>query len=206
MKRMLMAFCLFLFIVVSFAIRLADVVSTQHAAAQAAVAVKHWDRAMIHYANALHAWLPVLPERQRVLQEMRLQLFRLEKAGMADLALKGWRRMRAALVSTRGIWGQPDAEALHTANRHIARLAGETDRQGFMSSPEIRTEALQLLESHPGDINRFWGLVQFLLLFGWIGAGVMYLWLPSEDGRRRWFILAAPMSFSGWLVALYLAG
>ena len=141
-----------------------------------------------------------------MLDEMRNQLLSLEDAGRYQLALKGWRRMRAALVSTRGIWGQPDARALHTANLHIAHLAAETDRQGFMSSAEIRTEALQLLESHPKDINRFWGLVQFLLLIGWIGAGVMYLWASAEDNRRRWLAPVALMSFSGWLAALYLAG
>jgi len=206
MKRLLPFVGLAVLMLLSFMLHLAWTVHTEHAAAKAAVLANKPDRAMIHYANALHAWLPGLPERQRVLDEMRDQLLFLEDAGGYQLALRGWRRMRAALVSTRGIWGQPDAGALHTANLHIARLAAGSDRQGFMSSAEIQTEALQLLESHPKDVSRFWGLVQFLLLLGWIGAGAMYLWMPAEGNRRQWFVPVALMSFSGWLAALYLAG
>jgi len=205
MKYFQILFSVFLIMVASFALRQGQIVSEEHAAAGAAIAAKHVDKAMIHYANALHAWLPWWPERQRTLREMQDQLSLLEKDGASETALKGWRRMRAAIVATRGIWGQPDVAALHEANRRIARLAADSDTQGLMSSQEIKAEALQLLESHPRDINRFWGFMQFLLLLGWTGAVAAFLWLPHADSRRRLLLLAAPICFGGWLLALYLA-
>jgi len=201
-----MLFCILVLIIVSFSLRQAHIVYTEHAAARAAIVAKHADKAMIHYANALHAWLPWLPERQRTLQEMQDQLVLLEENGESEIALKGWRRMRAGIIAVRSIWGQPDAGTLHAANHHIARLAAMADTQGLMSAKDIETESLQLLESSPRDINRFWGLMQFLLLLGWTGAVAVFLWLPQEDSRRRWLLLAAPLCFGSWLGALYLAG
>jgi len=206
MSHSRMLFCILVLMIVSFSLRQAYIVYTEHAAARAAIAAKHADKAMIHYANALHAWLPWLPERHRTLQEMRDQLLLIEKKGESEIALKGWRRMRAAIIAVRGIWGQPDAAALYAVNHHIARLAAMTDRQGLMSAKDIEVESLQLLESSPRDINRFWGLMQFLFLLSWTGAVAVFLWLPQEDSRRRWFLLAAPLCFGIWLAALYLAG
>lgn len=206
MKRIWVYLGLAGLMLLSFSLRQVYIVHAEHAAAQAALAAKRTDDAMRHYANALHAWLPLLPERGRVLVEMQEKLLFLEKAGELDAALKGWRRLRAALVSTRGIWGQPDADMLRKANRNIARLAAATDAQGFMSAQDIEREALQLLESHPRDVDRFWGSMQFLLLLAWIGAVTAFLWLPHAHPRRRWLLLLAPACFGGWLTALYLAG
>lgn len=193
---------------VAFCFRVASIAGDQLEIAGQAMEKGDTRRAMLAYERSLHAWLPFLPACEQALKGMWELNKSLEKRGNRVAALEGWRRLRAALMSTRSIFGQPHEAVLQQANRHIARLAAATDTQGMMSRQAIEQEATQLLAENPKDISPFWGVMQFLLLLLWIGSTTWLIWNWAGFAVRQRMLAGgvSALSLMGWLGALYLAG
>jgi len=164
-------------------------------------------RAVISYERAIHAYLPMLPARRQALHDMQALLASLEKRDKA-LALEGWRRLRSAILYARSIVGQPDRNVLKLANRHIARLAAGTDKQGKMTRQEIEKEAVRLLAGAPKDIRAGWGVTQFLALLTWVISATLLIWFWQDWlPARRWQCAGFGVTaWLFWLFALYMAG
>jgi len=194
--------------IAAFCFRVAWIAGEQLEIAGQAIEKGDTRRAMLAYERSLHAWLPLLPSYKQALTGMQELNNSLEAKGNMIAALEGWRRLRGALMSTRSIFGQPHESELVEANRHIARLAAETDTQGMMSREAIEKEATRLLADNPKDVSSFWGVMQFLLLLLWIGGTSWLIWHWEEyDLRRRVAAMGLSLgAFLGWLGALYLAG
>ncbi|RMH51784.1 MAG: hypothetical protein D6682_03450 [Zetaproteobacteria bacterium] len=190
---------------VSSAARIAWIAHQQNRLAHDALLRHDTRRAIIHFERSIHAWLPFLSNP--ACTELPRLLHRIERE-RPELALEGWRRLRGAIKSTRNIFGQPNRTLLAEANRHIARLAARTDKEHRMTPQAIERELTGLLAREPRDVNRFWGVVQFLLLLAWVGLGCRLIWLwPRQALHRRMRLLAAAVGcWIGWLGALYLAG
>lgn len=194
--------------VFSYCMRLVWISHQQLALAHRALEQGNLARALVYQERAIHPYVPFSPPRQQALREMEELCRTLEVKGQKQLALEGWRRMRGAILSTRGIFGQPDKDRLLEANRHIARLAGVTDKQGMMAQAEIEKEVAELLAKHPRDPNAFWGMTQFILLLGWIALVSLLIWFWADLDWRRRAVWAGggALAWLGWLAALYLAG
>ena len=189
-------------------LRLAWIVSEQQTQAQSQAEQGNMEQALKHYERAIHAYIPFWPPRSQVIEKMRSHLFTLESNKEKKLALKGWRRMRGAILSTRSMFGQPDRQWLEEANRNIARLAAATDEQGKMPRLEIEREASRLLAESPRDVHAGWGVAQFLFLMLWIVSSMALIWnWQCWRAARRWQCAAISLSaWLSWLAALYMAG
>ena len=196
---------LLLLFTLSAIVRVGWIAHQQHSFARQALAQHHPHRAIIHFARSIRAWLPLVPNPSR--QEMA-DLLRAIEQQQPKLALEGWRRLRGALLATRNLFGQPNRDLLIEANRHIAHLAAITDEQHKMTPEAIARELSRLLAEYPKDVNRFWGVMQFLLLLAWVGLGCRLIWCwPERTARGRLLLFTAAFaSWLGWLGALYLAG
>jgi len=163
--------------------------------------------ALIACERAMHAWLP-WPGMQPAAAEMLALIHAAEAKGKKRLALNGWRRLRGALLSTRGLFGQPDPALLQKTNVRIARLSAETDAQSMMSGAAIQAEDTHLLATRPKDISGFRGLMQFCFLILWISATCMLIWRWPDwtAHRRRLMAVASIGGWLAWLGSLYLAG
>lgn len=177
---------------------------------EARISLKQGDhkRAVLGYERCIQAYLPLLPSREQAIAEMQSMLRSLEKQQKPELALEGWRRLRAALLFSRSIFGQPDSLTLHEANLDIARLAAATDIQGKMSKEAIEQESMQLLAKHPKDISGFWGIMQFLFLLVWIGSTsyLVWNWQTQFIKQRIQFMAVSATAWLCWLGSLYMAG
>jgi len=192
---------------VAFCFRVAWIAGGQLELAEQAIEKGDTRRAMLAYERTLHAWLPLLPAYEQALTGMRKLNGSLEEQGKQQAALEGWRRLRAALMSTRSIFDQPHKSELLETNRHIARLAAATDTQGLMSRAAIEKEAMWLLAENPKDVSPFWGVMQFLLLLLWVGGGMHLIWHWADSNVYRRILVGgvSGLSWLGWLGALYLA-
>jgi len=201
-----------LFLVAAFTftlcLRLAWIVSEQQTQAQKQAEQGNMEQALKHYERAIHAYIPFWPPRSQAIEEMRSHIFTLESNEEEELALKGWRRMRGAILSTRNLFGQPDRQWLLEANRNIARLAASTDEQGKMPRLEIEREASRLLAELPRDVHAGWGVAQFLFLLLWILSSMALIWNWQHwRATRRWQCATISLSaWLSWLAALYMAG
>ena len=189
-------------------LRLVWIVSEQQTQAFKQIEQGNMEQALKHYERAIHAYLPFWPPHSQVIEEMQSHILALESKGEKKLALKGWRRMRGAILSTRNLFGQPDREWLEEANQNIARLTAVTDEQGKMARQEIEKEAARLLAESPQDVHAGWGVAQFLFLLLWIGSSVALIWNWQHwRAARRWQCAAISLSaWLSWLTSLYMAG
>jgi len=194
--------------VISSSLRMAWITQHQLELAHQSLHVDKQKRALVHYERAIHPYLPLLPAREQAMREMKGLCQQQEKAGNLNLALEGWRRLRGALLSSRSIFGQPNRSVLSEANRHIARLAAQTDVQAMMSKKEIQTEATRFLSRQLKDINGFWGVMQVTFLLLWVGltCWLIWNWTRWETYPRGVLAIASLGSWLAWLESLYLAG
>lgn len=165
-------------------------------------------QAILGYERCIQAYLPLLQPRKQAIEEMQSFLDSLEQHQNAELALEGWRRLRASILFSRSIFGQPNADLLQGANHNIARLAATTDTQGRMSEEAIEKELISLLNDNPKDVSGFWGVMQFLFLLSWIGLTCQLIWKWAESTKsiRVRMICGSFGSWLTWLGSLYLAG
>jgi len=164
--------------------------------------------AIISYERAIHPFFPFSPYRQQAIEQMQRLNHSLEQSSRKNLALEGWRRLRGAILSSRHLFGQPDKDLLLVSNANIARLASLTDTQTRMRKEFIQVEASGLLANHPKDINRIWGVLQFLLLLSWIftTSRTIWLWQMIEFRTKVKWVAISVGSWLGWLISLYMAG
>ena len=161
--------------------RAAVVASQGDAEAQA----RHLRRAMAHY-------FPGSPHVARACAGLVALAHTQEKAGKSAEAQHTWRELRSALLALRGL-GQPHAQELATANKHLAALArGATTLERFQNPPDPK----------PG-----WAALAVLGFFLWVGAAVLMVLRGLKPDlrlvpRRFWPLLA--LVAAGW--GMFAAG
>lgn len=201
---------LFLAIVFSLSLagRIAWIASSQLDIAHQALGLGDTRHAIMAFERSIHAYIPYLPSREEAKKEMHETLRLTESEGNLVLSLEGWRRLRAALISSRSIFGQPDRELLDVANSQIARLASLTDKQGKMTPADIQQEATELLHKYPKDVSAFWGVMQFVFLSLWVALTCYLIWIwPERAMNQRVSLISGSIAaWLCWLAALYLAG
>ncbi|MDX8378188.1 MAG: hypothetical protein R8L53_09225 [Mariprofundales bacterium] len=189
---------------ISLIIRINWIAAEQYGFAQQYLQQKQIVNALKAYERSARAWLPFSSMQTQAANDMMHLNNMLEQTGHKEIALQGWRRLRGALLSTRSMFGQPNAELLPIINANIARLAASTDKQGMMSAAAIEKELAQLLSAPLKDVSPFWGLVQFVALIAWI-IGILWLiwhWSAWSIKQRSLVMTASWSCFALWLLAL----
>ena len=189
-------------------------VESGNAFEQAVEAEKAGDlpRAIEQYQYAARWYTPA----SSVPDEAALALIRLggeaEARGDRDLALKAWRRLRGAILATRGLT-TPLEVHLELANTRLATLmaqqqledGGPTVRD--RSKEQLIADHLALLRLDPAP-HSGWSLLIVLSFIAWIVTTVMAIWRGLDENIAvrapalwRWGG-SSVLFFALWLLAL----
>ena len=135
-----------------------------------------------------------------------------ERRGDRELALKAWRRLRGAILATRGLM-MPLGEYLELANTRLANLMAEQQiQQGGptlrgRSKEQLVADHLALLRLDPAP-DPGWSLLVILSFIGWLLATVIAIWRGLNTdvtirGSSLWRWGGVSLFFFGlWLLAL----
>ncbi len=155
-------------------------------AADALLAQKDVDGAIIHYRRAARWYAPGSPYHVEALQRLAEIARDAEASSDVDRALRAERAIRAAIMATRSFY-VPERARLQTADEHIAALMAEQPAPGMdagKSKDQIRREHLALLEHDPGP-NVFWTLVLLSGFAAWVSAAFVFS-VRAIDEQDRW--------------------
>lgn len=167
--------------------------------------------AVVHYRRAARWYAPGSPYHVRALSALAQLASAAEKAGDRDLALSGYRAIRSAIMSTRGLY-TPERQRLAAANGRIADLMASLPpppMDAGKSREQLRKEHLALLTADR-DPKLGWTLLLLLGFALWVGSAVIFTlravdddrWVPAE--ARRWgalVLLGLGMFIAGMALA-----
>ncbi|HEY2734437.1 MAG TPA: hypothetical protein VGI70_10660 [Polyangiales bacterium] len=154
--------------------------------AEAALAQRDVDAAIVHERRAARWYAPFNPYSARALTELARIGAEAERNGDRAQALLAYRSLRGAIMATRGLY-VPQRARLAAANGCIARLITDEPPPGVdagKSKSQIEREHLALLARVPGP-NVFWTVVLLFGFFAWIAAAFAFS-LRAIDAEDRW--------------------
>lgn len=143
------------------------------------------EAAVVHYRRAARWYAPGSPYHVEALGKLGRIAAEAEQRGDVDLALAGYRAIRAAIMSTRSFY-VPEPERLRSADERIATLMAGLPPPAMdagKSHEQLRKEHLALLQAEPGP-SVLWSFV-LLVGFGvWIAAAFAFT-LRAVDEQDR---------------------
>jgi len=145
-------------------------------AAQSAEATGALESALEHYQYAARWYTPGASAPQEALDALERLGTQARSDGRPELALKAFRRLRGALLATRGVLGV-ETQRLKNTNREIAELMADEQIQRADGSLRDRSRT-QLVDDHLALLtidpipSRGWSLMVILSFGGWI-VGVL---------------------------------
>jgi hypothetical protein len=154
--------------------------------ADAALAGRDTDAAVVHYRRAARWYAPFSPYHVRALTQLSAVARQAEQQGDVERALSAYRSVRGAILATRSVY-VPEAQRLEAANQRIAALMAELPPPGMdagKSKQQIRLEHLALLEVVPGP-NVFWTCVLLAGFACWVAAAFAFS-VRAIDDEDRW--------------------
>jgi hypothetical protein len=156
------------------------------AQADAALASKDLDSAIVHYRRAARWYAPLSPYHVQALQHLATLGSQAEAQGDVERALSAYRSLRGAILATRSLY-VPEPARLTAANQRIALLMAGLPPPGMdagKSREQLRREHLALLEVVPGP-NVFWTVVLLAGFACWVASAFVFS-VRAIDDEDRW--------------------
>jgi hypothetical protein len=175
---------LFLFVI---ALRVVTSAREELLAAEACLAARDTDGAIVHYRRAARWYAPGSPYHRRALERLAVLGQQFERARDFERALSAYRSARGAIMATRSLF-VPEPARLAYVNQRIARImAEELPAPGMdagKSQQQLLREHLALLQQVPGP-DPFWTCVLLCGFLGWIAAALAFS-VRAIDAQDRW--------------------
>lgn len=171
-------------------------------------ATLHMDSAIDHYRRSARMYLPLNPNNAQALHELLLIGARAEQAGKLSQALRAYRSIRAAIMSTRHVW-IPHEAVYHKNNQNIARVMAKEEPtliDARKSQTERQREYLAQLEQEIRPYTS-WSLIGVFGFGVWV-FGAYRLFDRGFDEQNRWLPRVAWPSL-GWMMiglAMFVSG
>lgn len=154
----------------------------------ALVAQNDLDGAIVQYRRAARWYAPASPYYVSALERMAVLGRDAEAKGETERALRAYRGVRAAIMSTRSFY-LPEPARLHAADERIAALMAEQPAPGMdagKSKDQIRREHLALLTRVP-EPSVLWTVVLLVGFFSWVFAAFAFS-VRAVDQHDRWVL------------------
>jgi len=190
-------------------------------------AVEEWDRAIAaeqqgdlemaidHYQYAVRWYTPFSSTPRNAADALERLALQARQNGNTSLALRAYRRLRGAILATRGLFSPFEArrDAVNTA---LAELTA--DQQLAAGGPTVRSrKRSQLVKDHRALLaldpipSRLWSLAVILSFAAWVLGAFATIRRGFDENAKiqrrafsRWGMFTA-LSFGFWMLGLYNA-
>lgn len=163
--------------------------------------------AIDYYGRAARWYCPVLGAHNEARDRLSALCWNLERANNDEMALRCFRELRGAVLSTRWLW-TPHVGILDNANAGIVRTSLEKRPDGTPVIPKDRHLELLNRDLSP---NPWLAFLAVILFFAWVGTTGLGAWRSTTpEGRVDWKHFAKYLGLSAvflacWLLALRFA-
>ncbi|MBL6974989.1 MAG: hypothetical protein ISR64_04590 [Deltaproteobacteria bacterium] len=164
--------------------------------------------AIDYYGRASRWYCPRIGAHNAARDGLMKLCWDLERRGDDEMALRCFREVRGAILSTRWLW-TANKDMLGSANGGIARIVAM--EKGPDGEPVLPVDRHMELLERDMTPNPWLSAAAVILFFAWVGVVALGVWrATTREGRVQWMSFArylglAAIPFMLWLVALRLA-